>query len=247
MKQLLLRRPHRLHAGFRPLRHRYSGHRQSASAPAHRQGSISSRQFERSTATLLDVDTPADAAVLKRHPACPPELRSLDTWDGELGARIDALMRLVTTPEKELIVAGRVGAPVWSYLESQTACRVRMLAEERGMQAAGRDAPAKRAPRSASSTARSDRRRSSRASASSATGCSSTRECCSRISAGSRPRTIVSRRISSAPTLSRTASCARSPRPRAPHHFLCCSADRRSSPASSGRLSRRRGPGHPEP
>lgn len=105
----------------------------------HQQGGLSSRQLERSAATLLDVDTPADAAVLKRHPACPPELQALDTWDSELGARIDALMRLVTTPERELIVAGRVGAPVWSYLESQTACRVRMLAEERGMQAAGRD------------------------------------------------------------------------------------------------------------
>ena len=105
----------------------------------HQQGGLSSRQLERSAATLLDVDTPADAAVLKRHPACPPQLRALDTWDGELGMRIDSLMRLVTTPERELIVAGRVGAPVWSYLESQTACRVRMLAEERGMQAAGRD------------------------------------------------------------------------------------------------------------
>lgn len=106
----------------------------------HQQGGLSSRQLDRSAATLLDVDTPADAAVLKRHPACPPELRSLDTWEAELGARIDAVMRLVTTPERELVVAGRVGAPVWSYLESQTACRVRMLAEERGMQAAGRDA-----------------------------------------------------------------------------------------------------------
>jgi len=105
----------------------------------HQQGGLSSRQLERSAATLLDVDTPADAAVLKRHPACPPELQTLDTWDDDLGERIDALMRLVTTPERELIVAGRVGAPVWSYLESQTACRVRMLAEERGMQAAGRD------------------------------------------------------------------------------------------------------------
>ena len=106
----------------------------------HQQGGLSSRQLDRSAATLLDVDTPADAAVLKRHPACPPELRHLDTWEAELGARIDAVMRLVTTPERELVVAGRVGAPVWSYLESQTACRVRMLAEERGMQAAGRDA-----------------------------------------------------------------------------------------------------------
>jgi CTP:molybdopterin cytidylyltransferase MocA len=105
----------------------------------HQQGGLSSRQLDRSAATLFDVDTPADAAVLKRHPACPPELRSVGTWDGELGDRIDALMGLVTTPERELIVAGRVGAPVWTFLESQTACRVRVLAEERGMQAAGRD------------------------------------------------------------------------------------------------------------
>jgi hypothetical protein len=106
----------------------------------HQQGGLTSRQLDRSAATLLDVDTPADAAVLKRHPACPEELLPLQTWEPELGERIDALMRLVTTPERELLVAGRVGAPVWSYLESQTACRVRMLAEERGMQAAGRDA-----------------------------------------------------------------------------------------------------------
>lgn len=105
----------------------------------HQQGGLSSRQLDRSAATLLDVDTPADAAVLKRHPACPGALRTIETWDEELGARIDALMQLVVTPDKELVVAGRVGAPVWSYLESQTACRVRMLAEERGMQAAGRD------------------------------------------------------------------------------------------------------------
>jgi hypothetical protein len=105
----------------------------------HQQAGLPSRQLERSSATLLDVDTPADATVLRRHPACPPEIAALATWEKELGGRIDALMRIVTTPERELVVAGRVGAPVWTYLESQTACRVRMLAEERGMQAAGRD------------------------------------------------------------------------------------------------------------
>lgn len=105
----------------------------------HQQGGLSSRQLERSAATLLDVDTPPDAAVLVRHPACPPELRDLDVWQAELGPRIESLMRIVTTPERELVVAGRVGAPVWTYLESQTACRVRVLAEERGMQSAGRD------------------------------------------------------------------------------------------------------------
>lgn len=105
----------------------------------HQQAGLPSRQLERSSATLLDVDTPADATVLRRHPACPPELASMTTWEAELGGRIDALMRLVTSSDRELLVAGRVGAPVWTFLESQTACRVRMLAEERGMQAAGRD------------------------------------------------------------------------------------------------------------
>ena len=105
----------------------------------HQQAGLPSRQLERSSATLLDVDTPADATVLRRHPACPPEIARLGAWEEQLGGRIDALMRIVTTPELELVVAGRVGAPVWTYLESQTACRVRMLAEERGMQAAGRD------------------------------------------------------------------------------------------------------------
>lgn len=106
----------------------------------HQQAGLPSRQLPRSAATLLDVDTPPDATVLLRHPHCPPELRSVGAFEEQLGARVDALMTLVTTPEKELLVAGRVGAPVWSYLESQTASRVRMLAEERGMQAAGRDA-----------------------------------------------------------------------------------------------------------
>src|SRR5881396_3602033 len=105
----------------------------------HQQAGLSSRQLEKSAATLLDVDTPTDAALLVRHPACPPELQRLDAWQAVLADRIEALMRLVTTPDKELLVAGRVGAPVWTFIETQTACRVRMLAEERGMQAAGRD------------------------------------------------------------------------------------------------------------
>lgn len=106
----------------------------------HQQAGLPSIQLPRSAATLLDVDTPADATVLLRHPRCPAALHQVGAWERELGGRIDTLMRLATTPELELLVAGRVGAPVWTYLESQTACRVRMLAEERGMASSGRDA-----------------------------------------------------------------------------------------------------------
>src|SRR6266550_3170039 len=66
------------------------------------------RQLDRSAATLLDVDTPTDAALLARHPQCPAELRSLPAWQEILAQRIDALMKLVTTPDKELLVAGRL-------------------------------------------------------------------------------------------------------------------------------------------
>jgi hypothetical protein len=38
-----------------------------------------------------------------------------------------------------VLVAGRVGSQVWQYLERETACRVRVFSEERGMAAAKRD------------------------------------------------------------------------------------------------------------
>ena len=63
--------------------------------------------MEKSAASLLDVDTPTDAALLVRHPACPDELREMPAWQDILADRIEPLMRLVTTPDKELVVAGR--------------------------------------------------------------------------------------------------------------------------------------------
>jgi hypothetical protein len=38
----------------------------------------------------------------------------------------------------QIVVAGRVGSITWRYLERETACRVRMFAEERGLEAEGR-------------------------------------------------------------------------------------------------------------
>lgn len=105
----------------------------------HQQGGLPRTELERNAATMFDVDTPTDATILVRHPACPPAVREVGAWDAQQGARIGAVMSLLTTPEAEICIAGRVGAPVWAHLESQTACRIRVLSEERGMQAAGRD------------------------------------------------------------------------------------------------------------
>lgn len=105
----------------------------------HMQAGLPSQELPRSARSVFDVDTPTDATILLRHPRCPTPVRRVGAWEAEQGARIDAVLRLFVTPEVEVCVAGRVGAPVWAYLETQTACRMRILSEERGMQAAGRD------------------------------------------------------------------------------------------------------------
>jgi hypothetical protein len=53
----------------------------------------------------------------------------------------EKLMMKLVDPKAEVLVAGRVGSAAWSYLERETACRIRLFSEERGMQAAGRDGP----------------------------------------------------------------------------------------------------------
>lgn len=106
----------------------------------HQQAGLPSHELPRGATWLFDVDTPTDATILLRHARCPDVVRRLGAWESEQGERLSAILRLLTTAEAELCIAGRVGAQVWAYLEAQSACRVRMLSEERGMQAAGRDA-----------------------------------------------------------------------------------------------------------
>jgi hypothetical protein len=47
------------------------------------------------------------------------------------------VMRVLCDGTAELVVAGRVGSATWQYLERETACRVRVISEERGLAAAG--------------------------------------------------------------------------------------------------------------
>ena len=47
-----------------------------------------------------------------------------------------ALMPLLCDPDAEILLAGRVGSATWAYLERDTACRVRLVSEERGLASA---------------------------------------------------------------------------------------------------------------
>jgi hypothetical protein len=54
-------------------------------------------------------------------------------------SRLRAVMRLLVDDQAEVLIAGRVGSDVWSHLEQETACRIRLFSEERGMRASGRE------------------------------------------------------------------------------------------------------------
>ncbi len=99
----------------------------------------------RTTATQFDLDTPSDLAVLALTERLPHELAASAGAAASLAQRYRGLMPLLCDRTAEIVVAGRVGAMTWQYLERETACRVRMLSEERGLATA----PAGHRPRSA--------------------------------------------------------------------------------------------------
>lgn len=98
------------------------------------------QELPRNGATQFDVDTPADLLTLSVHPAAGSHARTclegmaLDT------RALDAALPLLLDRDAEILVAGRVSSLTWSYLERETACRTRVISEERGMRASRRQA-----------------------------------------------------------------------------------------------------------
>lgn len=95
-------------------------------------------ELPRSAATLFDLDTPTDLLILQIHPGAGPHARC---YLEQLGWDTTTMRRagqLFTQIQAQVVVAGRVSSALWSHLERETACRVRVIAEERGMEADGR-------------------------------------------------------------------------------------------------------------
>ena len=106
----------------------------------HEEFGVEVEELPRSVATQFNIDSPIELAALALSGRAGRRLGTLlEEWapDTELMAR--AAMTF-TDRDAEVLVAGRVSSRTWQYLERETACRVRVLAEERGMGAAGRDA-----------------------------------------------------------------------------------------------------------
>lgn len=102
------------------------------------QAGLPNEALPRTASTQFDVDTPTDLVILKTHPEVGPHVRAfLDHVDLD-SSRVETAMGSFTDRNAEILVAGRVSSAIWQYLERETACRVRVFAEERGMRASGR-------------------------------------------------------------------------------------------------------------
>lgn len=93
----------------------------------------------RTTATQFDLDTPADLAILALADGLPAPLAAATEPARALAERFRALMPLLCDGSAEVFVAGRVNSATWAHLERETACRIRLVSEERGLAAAGPD------------------------------------------------------------------------------------------------------------
>lgn len=95
--------------------------------------------LDKNATTQLDIDTPTDLLALVLHPGIGANLRAflksakLDT------TRLEQIRALLPDNQKTLFVAGRVSATMMQFLERATRCQWRIVSEERGMRASGRD------------------------------------------------------------------------------------------------------------
>jgi len=84
----------------------------------------------------LDLDTPLDVALVGLHPAAPAWLRAAGHGAGLAVPRLEEVRALAADPRRELLVFGRSGSTTLRWLERNARCRVRFLAEERGLRTA---------------------------------------------------------------------------------------------------------------
>ena len=84
----------------------------------------------------FDLDSPLDLALLALQREAPAGLADLSREAGLAVPRLDELRARLADPRAEVLVAGRTSSSALRWLERVTACRIRFLAEERGLRAA---------------------------------------------------------------------------------------------------------------
>jgi hypothetical protein len=89
-------------------------------------------------ASSMDLDTPADLAVVRQHPLCPMRLK--ETLRDPLLDRIpvEPILDIMARDGSRVALIGRVSPLAWQALSKATQCWIRVVSEERGMVASER-------------------------------------------------------------------------------------------------------------
>lgn len=107
------------------------------------QAGLEPEVLPRSAATWLDIDTPTELVLLSlgagvERMEIGPELSALLLSTKLDTSKLEQALSRFTERETTVLVVGRVGSAVWQALERETASRVRVISEERGMRASQR-------------------------------------------------------------------------------------------------------------
>jgi hypothetical protein len=104
----------------------------------------------RTLTTQFDIDTPTDVGALWWAAGVPPLKNALGPHLSEvlervpermprLAEKVEQAYKVMATRWAEVLVAGRVSSWVWRRLETNLPCQTRIVSEERGMRASGRE------------------------------------------------------------------------------------------------------------
>ncbi|MBN1680606.1 MAG: hypothetical protein JW966_09960 [Anaerolineae bacterium] len=86
----------------------------------------------------LDLDTPADLAIVRHHPACPPHL--VEALRDPLldNVPVEAVLDIAVQDGSRIALMGRVSPLAWQAMSKATQAWIRVFSEERGMVASER-------------------------------------------------------------------------------------------------------------
>lgn len=100
---------------------------------------VEHKLFPASTGFLFDLDTPADMLILAESPLAGPRVRAaLQTLNLDL-SRLQRVKEILKGAYKDVLLLGRVGAPIIAKINRSLKVRLRVFSEERGMKALGRE------------------------------------------------------------------------------------------------------------
>ena len=100
-------------------------------------------EMTRSASTQFNIDVPSDLATLSLIKSSGPKLKAFIAQENAvLNHAVNAQWRAsqhFLRKDSEVFIYGRTSSRVWSYLETETACKIRIISEERGLKSAPKE------------------------------------------------------------------------------------------------------------